>query len=56
MQGGVPKIHASMAMAVGFFWTLFFYYSDMKPEGNPLERLVPFALAFIIVQMGRKKG
>ena len=56
MQGGVPKIHATMAMAVGFFGTLFFYYSDMKPEGNPLERLVPFALAFIIVQMGRKKG
>lgn len=55
MQGSVPKIHAIMAMAVGFFGTLFFYYSDMKPEGNPLERLVPFALAFIIVQMGRKK-
>ena len=55
MQGGVPKIHAIMAMAVGFFGTLFFYYSDMKPEGNPLERLVPFALAYIIVQMGRKK-
>ena len=55
MQGGVPKIHAITAMAVGFFGTLFFYYSDMKPEGNPLERLVPFALAFIIVQMGRNK-
>ncbi len=39
-----------------FFGTLLFYYSDMKPEGNPLERLIPFALAFIIVQMGRKKG
>ncbi|MBC8345570.1 MAG: sodium/proline symporter [Candidatus Marinimicrobia bacterium] len=56
MQGGVPKIHAISAMAVGFFGTLFFYYSAMKPEGNPLERLVPFSLAFIIVQMGRKKG
>ena len=55
MQGGVPKIHAIMAMAVGFFGTLFLYYSNMKPEGNPLERLVPFALAYIIVQMGRKK-
>ncbi len=56
MQGGVPKINAISAMAVGFFGTLFFYYSDMKPEGNPLERLIPFALAFIIVQMGRYKG
>ena len=56
MQGGVPKINAISAMAVGFFGTLLFYYSEMKPEGNPLERLIPFALAFIIVQMGRKKG
>ena len=56
MQGGVPKINAISAMAVGFFGTLLFYYSDMKPEGNPLERLIPFSLAFIIVQMGRKKG
>ena len=55
MQGGVPKINAISAMAVGFFGTLLFYYSDMKSEGNPLERLIPFALAFIIVQMGRKK-
>ncbi|MBT4737097.1 MAG: sodium/proline symporter [Candidatus Marinimicrobia bacterium] len=56
MQGGVPKNNAISAMAVGFFGTLLFYYSDMKPEGNPLERLIPFSLAFIIVQMGRKKG
>ena len=56
MQGGVPKINAISAMAVGFFGTLLFYYSDMKPEGNPLERLIPFSLAFVIVQMGRKKG
>jgi len=56
MQGGVSKLYAIGAMAVGFFGTLFFYYSDIKPEGNPLERLVPFVLAFIIVQMGRKKG
>jgi len=55
MQGGVPKIHAIMAMAVGFFMTLFFYYSDLKPEGNPLERLVPFILGFAIVQWGRKQ-
>ncbi len=56
MQGGVPKINAIASMAVGFFMTLFFYYSDLKPEGNPLERLVPFILAFLIVQWGRKKG
>jgi len=56
MQGGVPKINAISAMAVGFVGTLFFYYSDIKPEGNPLERLIPFTLAFIIIQMGRKKG
>ena len=56
MQGGVPKNNAISAMAVGFFGTLLFSYSDMKPEGNPLERLIPFSLAFIIVQMGRKKG
>ena len=55
MQGGVPKNHAIMAMAVGFFMTLFFYYSDLKPEGNPLERLVPFILGFAIVQWGRKQ-
>ena len=42
-------------MATGFFMTLIFYYSELKPEGNPLERLVPFILAFIIVQLGIKR-
>lgn len=56
IQGGVPKHHAICAMAVGFFMTLFFYYSNLKPEGNPLERIVPFILAYAIVQLGRRKG
>jgi len=56
MQGGVSKVYAIAAMSIGFLMTLFFYYSDIKPEGNPLERLVPFGLAFIIVRMGRGKG
>ena len=55
LQGGVPRLYAISAMVVGFFMTLFFYYSDIKPEGNPLERLVPIVLAYIIIQVGRKK-
>jgi sodium/proline symporter len=55
LQGGVPRFYAISAMVVGFFMTLFFYYSDIKPEGNPLERLVPIVLAYIIIQVGRKK-
>ena len=55
MQGGVPRYYALAAMAVGFFLTLLFYYSDYKPEGNPLERLVPFIVSMVIVQLGRRK-
>jgi len=55
MQGGVSRYYAFTAMAVGFFMTLLFYYSDFKPEGNPLERLVPFIVSMIVVQLGRRK-
>jgi sodium/proline symporter len=55
LQGNVNSLHAFIAMGTGFFMTLIFYYSDMKPEGNPLERLVPFILAYIIVQLGIKR-
>ncbi len=54
MLGGVPRIHAIAAMFSGFVLTLIFYYIDFKPEGNPLERLVPFAVAMLIVQLGRQ--
>ena len=54
-QGKVNNKNAFFAMATGFFMTLIFYYSELKPEGNPLERLVPFILAFIIVQLGIKR-
>ena len=56
MQGGVQKKYALSAMAIGFFMTLFFYYLDFKPEGNPFERIIPLILAYILVQIGRKKG
>ena len=56
MQGGVQKKYALSAMAIGFFMTLFFYYLDFKPEGNPFERIFPLILAYILVQIGRKKG
>ena len=55
LQGKVNDKNAFFAMATGFFMTLIFYYSELKPEGNPLERLVPFILAFIIVQLGLKR-
>ena len=51
----MPRYYALAAMAVGFFLTLLFYYSDYKPEGNPLERLVPFIVSMVIVQLGRRK-
>ena len=41
--------------ATGFFMTIFFYYLDYKPEGNPFERIIPLILAYILVQFGRKK-
>ncbi len=56
MQGGVPRIHAITAMFSGFILTLLFYTIELKPEGNPLERLVPFTVAFVIVQLGRRKN
>ncbi|MEA1882308.1 MAG: sodium/proline symporter [Candidatus Marinimicrobia bacterium] len=56
MQGSIQRFYAIAAMFSGFALTLFFYYSDFKPEGNPLERLVPFVVAYILVQIGRKKG
>ncbi len=56
MQGGVQKKYALSSMAIGFFMTLFFYYLDYKPEGNPFERIIPLILAYILVQIGRKKG
>ena len=56
MQGGVQKKYALSAMAIGFFMTLFFYYLDFKPEGNPFERIIPLIFAYILVQIGRKKG
>jgi len=55
LQGRLNDRNAVFAMGTGFFTTLIFYYSDLKPEGNPLERLVPFILAFIIVQLGIKR-
>lgn len=56
LMGDISKLYATLAMGLGFFMTLFFYYSDIKPEGNPIERLLPFFVAFIIVLIGRKKG
>jgi sodium/proline symporter len=55
LQGKVKDINALVAMGTGFFMTLIFYYSSLKPEGNPLERLVPFIMAYIIVQLGLKR-
>ena len=55
LQGAINKIHALIAMAVGFFMTMFFYYSDFKPEGNTFERLFPFIISYVIVQLGRRK-
>ena len=55
MQGGVRKEYALAAMSIGFFMTVFFYYLDYKPEGNPFERIIPVLLSYILVQFGRKK-
>ena len=55
MQGGVLKEYAFAAMSIGFFMTVFFYYLDYKPEGNPFERIIPVLLSYILVQFGRKK-
>ena len=55
MSGGLLSYYVLAAMALVFFLTLLFYYSDYKPEGNPLERLVPFIVSMVIVQLGRRK-
>tara|TARA_Y100000590_G_scaffold102444_1_gene116425 strand:+ start:4614 stop:5999 length:1386 start_codon:yes stop_codon:yes gene_type:complete len=55
LNGDVKTKYALAAILVGFFGTLFFYYSDLKPEGNPFERILPFVISSLIVYMGMKK-
>ena len=43
-------------MLIGFIGRLIFYYSDIKPEGNPFERILPFVISSLIVYTGMKKG
>ncbi|HAY40828.1 MAG TPA: sodium/proline symporter, partial [Gammaproteobacteria bacterium] len=56
LNGNVDSKYAMIAMLVGFFGTLIFYYSDLKPEGNPFERILPFVTSCLIVYTGMKKG
>ena len=56
LNGDVKTKYALAAILVGFFGTLFFYYSDLKPEGNPFERILPFVISSLIVYAGMKKG
>ena len=56
LNGNVDSKYAIIAMLVGFFGTLIFYYSDLKPEGNPFERIFPFVTSCLIVYIGMKKG
>ncbi len=56
LNGDIESKYAIFAMLIGFIGTLIFYYSDIKPEGNPFERILPFVISSLIVYTGMKKG
>ena len=56
LNGNIQSKYAITAMLVGFIGTLIFYYYDVKPEGNPFERILPFVISSLIVYTGMKKG
>ena len=56
LNGNIQSKYAISAMLIGFIGTLIFYYTDVKPEGNPFERILPFVISSSIVYYGMKKG
>ena len=55
LKGEVCKNYEIASMLLGFLLTVIIHFSDFKPEGNPLERIFPFLVAYILVEIGRRQ-
>ncbi|MAV16404.1 MAG: hypothetical protein CMG08_06330 [Candidatus Marinimicrobia bacterium] len=55
LKGEIYKSYAIASMLSGFLLTVIIHFSTFKPEGNPLERILPFLVAYILVEIGRRQ-
>ena len=55
IQGFVDNKYAFLSIFAGFSLTVMIHFSSFKSEGSPFERIFPFVVAYILVQLGRRK-
>ena len=48
-------ISIALSIFAGFSLTVVIHFSSFKSEGSPFERIFPFVVAYILVQLGRRK-